>query len=384
MSADPFVEPHIQHGLPNLRIAPEQLNGRSREPDSLQLEYQNESASAYPVRGLITGYDYLPIVERQRTQDGPVYKYRLTLEGLADAAETWRETDFEESSPEEGWDEIRRQVFTRDPTNALFVKGNRLRDTALTSVTGEADDDKLTKTAHGLVTGQLFDITFASGFTGLTSGSYYYAIRIDADNIKAATTLANALASTAIDITADGTGATITPVRYGYEFLFITDRAQRTHRAAGYYEIAMMLKGLKGSKPYKRRINGNVVSSTSRFDGYSLLEAVRWEDFPPVDSETFDELSGTDIEVEYDAASLQISDTYLSSDPPPFDKIGQPWTPPDPPDVTVFVLVGVVTKYFWPFNWVCNAMPCEKLAGADIWLITVNYQFKVLSIPVAS
>lgn len=82
--------------------------------------------------------------------------------------------------------------------------------TALTSVAGEADDDLLTKTAHGLYTGDRVIITFASGFTGLTTATAYYVIRASADTFKLATTYANALAGTGIDITADGTGATVT------------------------------------------------------------------------------------------------------------------------------------------------------------------------------
>jgi len=82
--------------------------------------------------------------------------------------------------------------------------------TALTSVTGEADDDLLTKTAHGLNTGDRVIITFSSGFTGLTTATAYYAIRAGADTFKLASTYALALAGTGIDITADGTGATVT------------------------------------------------------------------------------------------------------------------------------------------------------------------------------
>jgi len=81
--------------------------------------------------------------------------------------------------------------------------------TALTSVTGTASSDLMGKTAHGLVTGRHVKVEFASGFTGLTTGSIYYAIRIDADTFKLATTLANAYAGTAINISADGTGATV-------------------------------------------------------------------------------------------------------------------------------------------------------------------------------
>lgn len=81
--------------------------------------------------------------------------------------------------------------------------------TVLTGITGTASTDLLTKTAHGLSTGDPFIPTFSTGFTGLTSGRRYYAIKISADTFKAAATLALALAGTAIDITADGTSASV-------------------------------------------------------------------------------------------------------------------------------------------------------------------------------
>ena len=83
------------------------------------------------------------------------------------------------------------------PTNALA---------ALTSVTGTASTDVLNKVAHGLTDGTAVIITFASGFTGLTTGTRYYVRDAAADTFKVAATRGGA----AIDITADGTGATVT------------------------------------------------------------------------------------------------------------------------------------------------------------------------------
>lgn len=47
-----------------------------------------------------------------------------------------------------------------------------------------------------------------SSITGLTSGTTYYVIKVDANTLKLATTAANASAGTAIDLTAVGTGTT--------------------------------------------------------------------------------------------------------------------------------------------------------------------------------
>lgn len=76
--------------------------------------------------------------------------------------------------------------------------------------------DQITVTAHGWVTGQA--VVYADGggtqVVGLVDGTTYYVIVVDADNVQLATTKANALAGTEIDITADGVGAahTLSPV----------------------------------------------------------------------------------------------------------------------------------------------------------------------------
>lgn len=84
--------------------------------------------------------------------------------------------------------------------------------TAVTGITAEADDDTLTKTAHGLVTGRLVDLTAITGGSGLTAGTDYYVIRVSADTFKLATSRANAVGGTAVAISSDGTSITVTPL----------------------------------------------------------------------------------------------------------------------------------------------------------------------------
>lgn len=87
------------------------------------------------------------------------------------------------------------QEYTDFPTN---------NGTALSAVTAEADDDLITKAAHGLVTGDPVTFISGTGFTGLTAGTRYWAITASSSTFKVATSYSNAIAGTAIDITADG------------------------------------------------------------------------------------------------------------------------------------------------------------------------------------
>ena len=71
--------------------------------------------------------------------------------------------------------------------------------------------------------------TVITATPALVSGTTYYAIRVDKDYIKLATTLANALAGTAIDLTAVGVGTTHTIVNAN---IFFVDRTEAQTLAA--------------------------------------------------------------------------------------------------------------------------------------------------------
>ncbi len=75
--------------------------------------------------------------------------------------------------------------------------------------TAEADDDLITKTAHGLLTGDgpIRVANAGGGLPGaLVAATDYWVIRNNANTFKLATSLNNALAGVAINISSDGTG----------------------------------------------------------------------------------------------------------------------------------------------------------------------------------
>lgn len=82
---------------------------------------------------------------------------------------------------------------------------------------GVADVDPstnyITEPSHGYYTGLKGQMTTVGTLpTGVSAGVDYFIIKVDADNYEIATSLVNALAGTAVDITADGVGnSTFTP-----------------------------------------------------------------------------------------------------------------------------------------------------------------------------
>jgi len=71
-----------------------------------------------------------------------------------------------------------------------------------------AADDTIKMVGHGFVTGDAVEyVSAGTPPTGITSGTTYFAIRVDSDTVKLATSSANALAGTpVVNITAVGTG----------------------------------------------------------------------------------------------------------------------------------------------------------------------------------
>ncbi len=79
-----------------------------------------------------------------------------------------------------------------------------------TTVGFDAATDTVNSTGSNLTTGQRIQFSNRDGTlaTGLSAGVDYYAIRVNANQFKVATSLANALADTAIDFTGTGSGTT--------------------------------------------------------------------------------------------------------------------------------------------------------------------------------
>lgn len=91
-----------------------------------------------------------------------------------------------------------RQGYKVDGSQLFYIRTIAASSNALT----------LTSTVS-LTTGDKVIVTFASGLTGLTSGSSYYVIVVNSTTVKFATSNANALAGTAVTVTGTPTGASL-------------------------------------------------------------------------------------------------------------------------------------------------------------------------------
>jgi hypothetical protein len=90
-----------------------------------------------------------------------------------------------------------------------------------------ATTDICTKSAHGFVTGDCVRLTNSGGAlpAGLAVDTDYFVIRIDADTFKLASTPANAVAGTAVDVTGTGTGTHTLTGRENLTGFFFEPRA---------------------------------------------------------------------------------------------------------------------------------------------------------------
>jgi hypothetical protein len=82
--------------------------------------------------------------------------------------------------------------------------------------------ETLTGVAHGLLTGDRFRTRNVGGAlpTGLAAATDYFAIRVDADNVKPCATSADAFANTPINLTGAGSGTTT--IEYGLPYCIPT------------------------------------------------------------------------------------------------------------------------------------------------------------------
>ncbi len=110
-------------------------------------------------------------------------------------------------------------------------------------------NDKIKVTAHGLLTGLKVQVTTSSALpTGIAGTTDYFVIKIDADVIQLASSLANALAGSALNITAIGTGTqTITPLVGG---IIGTVKLQASLDNSTYFDVSGSSQNIAGAGTY--------------------------------------------------------------------------------------------------------------------------------------
>lgn len=383
-----LLDTFIGHGVPNLRLAGHELQSSVRGPDVHQVTFRDESRTAYPLRSAPTDYPNLRITEKRVKADGPGYLHICQCRGLDSDRYRWISSP-RNNSPEEGWNTRTGVVYTRHRTDLRWRKGQRPQEDPIESISGESDNDTLTKAGAftALTTGRLAYFDFASGFAGLTTGTAYYVIKIDADNIKLATTLANANAGTAINITSDGTGGTLRPVISGYELMWITDREDEEDEAADYHHLGLLYKGLivtdEMPMGIKRRINTTAQAlGTTGFASTIIIDPIYTgpASNPVGASSTTYTLAGN---VDFDLPQISVTDTMISTSPPPTQLVPSNWIPDNAPTITVVSLTGTNDIYHYPAGWKVLNLVSEQIPGQNLWIISLTWGYQRSNTPQA-
>lgn len=387
----PFIPTQI-YGDTLFRSAPDVPVMRSQEIHTLKQRWQAPQRHPFTIGSAPDGWPGARIISLEPDEEIPdvAYDVRVEAEGILDDR-TFLELDRSDDSAEEGWDLAGLGLYTALPNVLRFQKGQRLQAEPITGITAEADDEKLTKSNAfaSLSTGRMAYFDFSSGFTGLTTGTCYFVIKVDDSNIKLATTAANATAGTAINITLDGTGGTLRPVLAGCETLFITDRRKRRARGCieaealgltGYYYLDLQLKGLLAGegdwKGVKRRMNTTAQAlSTSGFSPVILIDPYYTgpASNPTSPGNTTYILGGN---VEFDLPQISVTDTMISTSPPPTWLVPSNWIPPDAPSITVVSLSGSNDIYHYPAGWKVLNLQSEQLPGQALWLISLTWGYQ--------
>lgn len=135
-----------------------------------------------------------------------------------------------------------------------------------------------------------------------------------------------------------------------------------------------------GIKSRKRRITANI--GTKTFSAQASLGYVPGSDPPRTpfvaeDGTTFtgwEDIRWTNLDV----SRVVVVDTFLSTDPPPTDKMPGHMTPADAPPVKDlldddWVFVDDIF-WNWPWGWKIAGLQSEQLLDKAIWLHTITYE----------
>jgi len=157
-----------------------------------------------------------------------------------------------------------------DAAAGTLVNIRRVLPIVAFTFTADSATDELHAVAHGLETGDGAALVSNAGGglpAPLAAATDYYVIKVDADNFKLATTLANAYAGVAIDITTNGTGVqtlseklsgpTVATQRgIAGQFLYTATQPETSHTFA---ESQVVIDGPVGSG-YERANGGGALT----------------------------------------------------------------------------------------------------------------------------
>lgn len=105
------------------------------------------------------------------------------------------------------WTDSQGNIFPSAPSIPVSITLTTPAGVVFASTAVNTTTNVITSTAHGYATGMAFTLTTSGGLPApLALATTYYIIRVDADSFKVATSYANAIALTAIDITTQGSG----------------------------------------------------------------------------------------------------------------------------------------------------------------------------------
>jgi hypothetical protein len=271
--------------------------------------------------------------------------------------------------------------------------------------TGVASTDVITVTAHGWSDGQKVILPQLTGGAGLSTFTVYHVRDAATNTLKLAATAGGAAIDfttnitsgllgsltkivPVLDVSSDGTGATITPIKAGYDRMWVTARQKRQARGCieaealsltGYYELDLTLAGLN-------QVEGEVKLTTRRQQGAG--QAVRVEGFAETlwesevysgDAMTLDaSTKNTDLEgnVEFDIPQVGVQYTMILTETPPMWMLGSgdSWTPEDAPTVSYVGLYGTNDTVHFPQGWNLSNLQTEQIPGQQLWLCTFSFR----------
>jgi len=168
----------------------------------------------------------------------------------------------------------------------------------------------------------------------------------------------------------------VSPLAGAHANMFIMDVSKESTDIAGYTQLSLQLRGLIGSKPFTRRVNGAA---------QTFSPSVNWAMVDQTNAlgETVYGWSGDGSQpAELSIPKLVVSDSFVSLTEPPFGGIPGNAIPVDAPDFTEFTFWTTGGyRYHWPHGWRRASINSEQLPGKQVWFVTITYEAQQKILP---
>lgn len=343
----------IEHGEKDFQIADSlRVRRPKKDLDTASVQWQTAKLDSFTHGAQFPGFAGMNIEDIETVEEVPGACYLHTISGRGVAGSVAEKIiGVKVKHSTETWDEGRCEILSKQANRVL--KGDSLSGyTDLKCVDFERAEEE-----SGWY-------RFTPVYRGLLSDNSRVTTLVPSLRDEGFDELSLQILAKADDVLETGDAASA----YGYNTVYCTSVSPEKMPWGNYYRISADFKGIiNSSKPYKRRItvNEEVINPSQPFINY-LPNG--WEDHE----------RGS-----YSIPRIVVTDSYVTTTPPPTANIPGNSVPPDAPplhgDITFSGFADRVRN--WPYGWKLASLESDQIPGVALWFVTLSREYVWLAKP---